>query len=371
MDVRVLSRTTIVKKIKYPLVFFCVLLGIACAREGKVHIDQIDYEGEKAIGVTFRTEMDVEQLRIFIGEASQQSVIGVIVSEGTQHHFTPIIPFTPGETYTVRMADTLVMASFPIPERAVVPPNEILAVYPSLDTVPENLLKMYIAFKEPMQEVGHALDFIQVTNVTDSVEEQPFLRLVSELWNSDHTVLTLWLDSGRIKTDLIPNREQGLPLTEGKRYTMTIDDRWKTVEGAPLKQRYTKHFQVGPRDDQKPNMRDWELRIPKEDPTKSLYIDFKEPMDAFLALETIQLYDMHGEQIAGHFKLTGDDSILQFAPDGEWPDPEINIRVQSRLEDLAGNNLNRLFDTRIETAKKEMQVTPTIRNLRIRIRQNW
>ncbi len=357
----------IFQKIKYSLVFFCVLLGIACEREGKVHIDQIDYEREKAVGVTFRTEMDVEQLRIFIGEESQQSVIGVIVSEDTQHHFTPVIPFTPGEAYTVRMADTLVMASFRIPERAVVPPNEILAIYPKVDTVPENLLKMYIAFKEPMQEVGNALDFIQVINVTDSTEVQPFLRLESELWNSNHTVLTVWLDPGRIKTDLIPNREKGLPLTAGKRYRMTIDSTWRSREGEPLQQRYTKHFDIGPRDDRKPDMRDWQLRIQKEDSTKSLYFDFKEPMDAYLALETIQLLDMDDRPINGHFKRTDRESVVRFVPDEEWQSPEIKIRVQSRLEDLAGNNLNRLFDTRIAETKKQKQDTGAIRTMRVRI----
>ena len=39
-----------------------------------------------------------------------------------------------------------------------------------------------------------------------------FLDLQPELWNAEGTVLTLWLDPGRIKRDLIPNKELGIPL---------------------------------------------------------------------------------------------------------------------------------------------------------------
>ena len=35
-----------------------------------------------------------------------------------------------------------------------------------------------------------------------------FLELENELWNPEHTQLTLWLDPGRIKRDLIPNQRK-------------------------------------------------------------------------------------------------------------------------------------------------------------------
>ena len=185
------------KEIKFYLVFFCLTLILACGRGDEVHIEQVDFENERAVGVTFTTEMDVEKVRVFVGEESQTSVIGVIVSVKGKHSFTPVVPFTPGQTYTLRKMDTVVMASFTIPERMPTEAVELLAVYPRLDTVPENLLKMYFKFAQPMQEVGNALDFITVTNETDREETQPFLRLESELWNKERTLLTLWLDPGR------------------------------------------------------------------------------------------------------------------------------------------------------------------------------
>lgn len=335
------------KEIKFSLVFFCLAWAGACERGDAVHIEQVDYENEKAIGVTFSTAMDVEKLRVFVGAESQTSVIGLIVSEKNKHSFTPVIPFTHGQEYTLRKSDTIILASFRIPKRER-SEAAVLAIHPKTDTVPENLLKMYLEFAQPMQEVGNALDFINVTNDTDGVETQPFLRLESELWNKEHTLLTLWLDPGRIKTDLIPNKESGLPLNAGSEYTLTIDPKWKSASGSSLMKRYSKKFYVGGRDDKMPNSTEWQLRIEDKDSAKSLHIDFGEPMDAFLASETIRIYDLNGTQIKGRISLLENESVVRFVPDDEWSTPKIEVRIESQLEDLAGNNLNRLFDTNVK-----------------------
>jgi len=365
MDVNPLHKAY--KEIKFYLVFFCLTLVVACGRGGAVHIERIDYENEDAVGVTFTTEMDIEKLRVFLGEESQTSVIGVIVSVNDEHRFMPAIPFTAGQTYTLRKADTLVLASFEIPERAKSEAAELLAMYPKGDTVPENLLKMYLEFAQPMQEVNNALDFISVTNETDGIDTKPFLRLESELWNRERTVLTLWLDPGRIKTDLIPNREKGLPLVAGKEYTITIDNKWKSIEGAPLKQVYTKKFVVGPRDDKKPDTNEWQLRLQKEDSVKSLHVDFGESLDAFLARETIHIYKLNGTEVKGAFSLLENERVLRFVPEDELQTPEIELQVESRLEDLAGNNLNRLFDNPIEAIEPQNNDSLEVYTIRLKL----
>lgn len=343
MDVNYLH--SIPKEIKLCLVFFCLALVLACGRSDLVQVEQVDYDNEKAVGVTFNTEMDVENIRVFVGEESQTSVIGVVVSVKDKHQFTPVIPFTRGQTYTLRKLDTVVLATFAIPERVKGESAALLAIHPKVDTVPENLLKMYFEFDQPMQEVGNALDFITVTNETDGLTTAPFLKLESELWNKERTLLTLWLDPGRIKTDLIPNKERGLPLTAGKKYSIHIDNNWKSSRGMPLKQQYTKTFYVGPRDNLKPNVDEWQLRIRGNGDNKVLHIDFGEPMDAFLAKETMRVQDSKGAEVRGDFQLENNASVLVFVPTKQWSSGNYELLIQSRLEDLAGNNLNRLFDT--------------------------
>lgn len=340
---------------------------VACWQGDRVAIEQVDYENDKAVGVTFSTNMDVEKLRVFVGEESQTSVIGVIVGVTGKHHFAPVVPFTEGQTYTIHKNNTEVLASFTVPKKEKKGTAEFLAIHPKLDTVPENLLKMYFEFAQPMQEVRSALDFISVTDETDGMETKPFLRLESELWNKERNVLTLWLDPGRIKTDLIPNRERGLPLTIGKTYTVVVDSLWKSREGMPLKKSYSKKFHVGPRDDKKPNVAEWRLSMQKEDSLKVLHFNFGEPMDAFLAMETIRMYDIDNQQIKGQFSLLKNASILRFIPDNDWSTKEIEIRVESRLEDLAGNNLARRFDTPLLGEKINETDTVKIHTLKFKL----
>lgn len=356
------------KKIKYALVFFYVLVGMGCGREGGVTIEQVDYEQAKAVGVTFHTAMDVEQLRIFVGEESRTSVIGVIVSEGDRHRFTPVVPFSPGQSYTLRQKDTIVLASFSIPERQDYKPPEIVGLYPQVDTVPENLLKVYLEFDQPMQRLGNALDHIRVTNETDGEEVRPFLRLESELWNVEGTLLTLWLDPGRIKTDLIPNRELGLPLESGKTYRLDIDSDWKSVQGAALAQRYSKTWVVGPRDDERPQWRHWAWEVRQESGLLPVDLDFGEPMDAFLAQETLHFYDDHG-QVKGTYQLGLQQKQLRFLPERAWQGGEIQVRIESRLEDLAGNNLQRLFDRPVSADNGSTKDTLRMHTIRIRLEE--
>lgn len=355
-----------IKKIKYALVFFYALLAIGCVPEDTVTIEQVDYEAQRAVGVSFRTALDVEDVRVFVGEESRTSVIGVIVSDQDLHSFTPVVPFTPGQTYTLRQRDTLVLARFSIPEREDLKPAEVIGIYPQVDTVPENLLKVHLEFAQPMQRLGNALDHIRVTNLTDGEEVQPFLRLESELWNAEGTLLTLWLDPGRIKTDLIPNREQGLPIRRGKTYRVSLDPRWKSEEGAPLKEAYSRQWTVGPRDDKRPELREWSWKVRQEAGLRPVEIDFGESMDAFLARETLRFFDDAG-WVRGTYTLEEAQQKLRFLPARTWQGGEITVRVAARLEDLAGNNLQRLFDRPVGNGEEGVRDTTEVHTIRIQL----
>lgn len=341
------------KKIKVYLVFFCFITLFGCQDGGKVKNLHVDYEDNKAVGITFDRYTDAAKLKIFLGAEPRIAILGNLTHSNDKHTFTPVIPFTKGQTYTIRKGDSDVIASFSVKEIVGTSPPELLAIYPTQDSVPENLLKMYFQFSQPMQEVGSALDFISVINDTDSTVTHPFLKLETELWNKEHTLLTLWFDPGRIKTDLIPNREKGLPLVSGKKYSIIVKEGWKAANGLALGKRHTKELYVQKRDGQKPRMEDWKLTIKENDSDKSLRIEFGEPLDTFLAQETILVYDSDGSKIEGLFNFKNTEMILEFTPTKIWNRGGYELRVQSRLEDLAGNNLNRLFDTDLRKPPKQ------------------
>ena len=126
--------------------------------------------------------------------------------------FKPMIAFTRGLKYKVYVRNELIdeIADTDLLIQSTAP--EVVAVYPALDTLPENLLKFYIRFSKPMQE-GDELQHIHLIKDGRDTMSSVFLDL--ELWNNERTMLTLWLDPGRIKRELQPNKLLGPPLNKG------------------------------------------------------------------------------------------------------------------------------------------------------------
>ena len=54
-------------------------------------------------------------------------------------------------------------------------------------------------------EEGRSTRYVVLVKEGVDTLKGTFLDLQPELWNDDATELTLWLDPGRIKLDLIPN----------------------------------------------------------------------------------------------------------------------------------------------------------------------
>jgi len=209
----------------------------------KVHVN---YEDNDALNVTFTSDKPTKDLQFFL-QGMREPLLGDFERANHEMLFRPIVPFDKGKTYEIRyQKKTIGEFSIRATKNTVKP--TITAIYPSRDTVPENLLKMYLVFSKPMQEVQNALDFIEVYNVTDAVNTSIFLELQNELWNKEHTELTLWLDPGRIKTDLIPNRNHGLPLEAGKEYKITVSTEWTDAQNNKLDKVYVKKLYVDQKD---------------------------------------------------------------------------------------------------------------------------
>ena len=333
------------KKIKVILVFFCFITILSCSKNSSIELTKIYNNTDKVIGIQFNNTLNSDAYKIVL-KGHNTSVLGTFTEKKGRLTFNPVIPFTSGESYEIRK-DSIVMTEFTIPvlENHISPTVE--HIYPTSSILPENLLKMYFVFSEPMQEVGNILDYITIINKTKDLEEEVFLNLESELWNKEHTILTLWLDPGRIKTDLIPNKEKGLPILDGNRYALTISKELKSAKGIPIATDYIKNFKVTKRDKQKPSLTDWKLTVPAKNTTTALSISLDEALDAILLKETILMY-YKDKKIEGDFSLSDNETLIHFKPKDQWQSGQYQIIVSSILEDLAGNNLNRLFDSDVD-----------------------
>jgi hypothetical protein len=256
--------------------------------------------------------------------------------------FTPLIPLTRGLKYELSWRGKLI-THIEIPQDETRQPPSVISIYPSRDTVPENLLKLYVLFSKPMQE-GRALENIAVVKNGQDTISSVFLDLEPELWNSDRTMLTIWLDPGRIKRDLQPNEKMGPPLQEGNRYQVVINPGWMDAEGALLSTYYRKDFFVIPRDDVSPNPGAWTIHSPKAGTADPLVIELHEQMDQRVMINAVRVIDKNGKQLEGVLGSALGETVLRFQPAIDWVRGEYTIEVEPRLEDLAGNNIERLFD---------------------------
>jgi hypothetical protein len=235
---------------------------------------------------------------------------------------------------------------FDLPASA--PSTFVRVVYPTGDVVPMNLLRMYVEFSAPMSS-GHSYEFVKLYAQGvggDSLLEEPFFTGggAVELWDPDHTRLTVLFDPGRIKRDLKPNEEMGLPLREGKRYRLVIDSAWRDAQGRPLVRSYAKEFRVGPQDRALIRTVDWRVTAPRVGTRDSLIVTFPEPLDRALLARLLSVRDSSGARIDGDIDVSARETRWAFAPRESWRRVPHALHVDTELEDLAGNNLRKLFD---------------------------
>jgi len=267
--------------------------------------------------------------------------------------FRPVIAFTRGLKYEVWISGKLISEiEIPVDNELRVP--EVGCIFPTNDTVPLNLLKIYILFSKPMQE-GQSMDKITLIRNRRDTIPSVFLDLQPELWNKTRTILTLWLDPGRIKRELQPNKTLGTPLQQGERYQIVVHKDWRDVEGVALANDYRQSFVVGLRDSISPSTQSWTIHAPKSATTQPLKIGLNESLDYVLLKNAVHIVDKKGNVINGNVEIGTEERIFIFIPDVAWNAGEYWVEVESRLEDLAGNNLNRLFDKDLSKPGKTEQ----------------
>ena len=303
-----------------------------------------------------------EVLAVYTGaqppSASQPAVLGSYELTDQAIRFRPRFPPMPGQSYRVRFdpdglpssartrytgaaIDSVVV----IPRAVDGAPTMVTQVYPSGDTLPVNLLRLYIHFSAPMS-TGAAYERVLLLDQNGKRIEDAFLVVAGEreLWNPERTRLTLFFDPGRIKRDLRPHEEAGLPLHEGQSFSIAIDSAWRDARGNPLGAPHEKRFYVGPADRTVPRTRDWTITAPPAATDSPLVVRFAEPLDHALLLRLLVVKDENGSPVRGAAAVDALETRWRFTPAVPWPAGRYSLDVAAELEDLAGNNLRHVFD---------------------------
>lgn len=296
-----------------------------------------------------------QNLKVFLfpenPDVPSSPIIGNWKRQDNKLFFCPLIPFTKSLTYQARFPE-LPYFTFKAEPVKNYKRTKVLDVFPNVAVIPENALKFYLYFSAPMNE-GKAYEYLSLIDEKGNVIQQPFLELYPILWNEDRTRLTIWFDPGRVKRDLIKNRKWGAPLKVGHTYTLKINKNWKDANGYSLANYFEYSFAVEEADRVAPNTKTWTAISPKVNTKEPVTIKFGESLDHALATKCLTLYNKKGKRVAGIATLKNKDKEWEFTPLDNWLANPYRIQIEAELEDLAGNNLNRLFDVNL-TEKTEI-----------------
>ncbi|MCR9295141.1 MAG: Ig-like domain-containing protein [bacterium] len=267
--------------------------------------------------------------------------------------FFPKFPLQAGLAYRIHLLpaefqDTIDQEAllFQIPRGKENPSARVSQVFPSADKLPENLLKFYVHFSEPMNR-GAAYQHIQLLRGAD-VLDSPFLELGEELWDAEQRRFTLFIHPGRIKRGLKPRQDEGPPLSSGNEYTLRILSTWTDASGLPMVESYDKKFTVTVADHRQPELEAWKIETPDKETTQPVRLIMNEPMDHGMLGRVLTVKHQSGDVISGKIQIAQQETEWEFVPDEAWQAGTYLIEIAANLEDLSGNSIARPFEVKMQ-----------------------
>lgn len=319
-----------------------------------------------------------QTIRVFVaGVEDAPRVLGELERQGEAIRFVPRYPLSEGVAYRVEFDGRELPASADPRDRvqrtatlelAVQqrdPTASVAAIYPSADVLPENLLRFYVHFSEPMSQ-GRAYDYVRLLDTNGAVVELAFLEIGEELWDREGKRLTLLFDPGRIKRGLLPRRLEGPALHEGRRFTLEVDANWPDANGTPLVRGLRKSFRVSAADTTQPSPAKWRLTAPPAGCRKPLIVDLAEPLDHALLQRMIWLIDADGNELETRLAVQRGETRLSWTPDEDWQAGEYRLVIDTSLEDRAGNSIRAPFEVDV-VRKGTKRIVPETQSLRFSI----
>ena len=171
-----------------PIIFF-LLLSASCGHNQKVSSSKVTiiWKDDRAVAISilqpFPSITEQDSVRKFLSvrltdSIMQPAILGEYKIKGDEIIFEPLIAFTHGLHYEMFLKNKRI-AEIKIPEIDSAEAPALLAVYPTQDTLPYNLLKVYLHFSKPMRE-GQSLKYITVLKNNKDTVPDVFLELQPE-----------------------------------------------------------------------------------------------------------------------------------------------------------------------------------------------
>lgn len=293
------------------------------------------------------------QIQVFKGSylsenqiQDKKAVLGTVTCNTNFLIFTPLIPFQTNTPYTAVFKDIFFEFSIRLA------PNykhlKVEEIYPNTTKLPANFLKWYIAFSKPINSTNIYNYISLVHTKTNTKVDRALLPLETPLLSDDGKLLTLWIEPGRQKRDLGPNIRMGEVLKKGESYILIIDKNLKDIDGIPMNVDFKHTFSVESSDRVRPDISKWRFMLPKANTKQPLIIDLNDVLDFGSLHDNLVVIDKNGQVVDGDFIIETNKSRVVFYVVKNWLKGGYVIRCKRVIEDISGNNLERLFDRAIQ-----------------------
>lgn len=286
--------------------------------------------------------------------------------------FEPRLPFVRGMTYTAcvdldrleRVVPSTILGdrarptlqlTFELPEVAFQEAPQVAAIWPVGDSVPENLLRFYIHFNQPMRTRSVAGE-VTLLDADGEIIQEAFVEIPNGLWDARSTRLTLFLHPGRIKRGVGPRESLGPALRAGETVRLRIDGGLESPAGVPMASPVERVFRIAAADRASPDPGRWLITAPRS-PVDPVTVRFDEPLDRAQLAFFASVRGPGGELLRGGSSATEDGLTWSFTPARGWQAGGYLLLARRTIEDLAGNTPDRLFD--VETPGSERSAMPT------------
>jgi hypothetical protein len=292
-------------------------------------------------------------MRVSVVQAAPDAppIAGRFTVTSSSLDFTPRYPFDPGRQYVAtfdpsrlltRRGAAVVRSAFSLPARDVKPTTTVVRMLPTSDTLPENLLRVYLEFSAPMAR-EHGRDFLTLKDEHGGEVKDAFLALDVDFWSPDGRRYTVFFDPGRVKRGILPNDEFGRALLPGHRFTLVVDPRWRDANGQPLASAFEHSFAVGPADMAPLSVNDWKIQPPAAATRDPVVVTFPKPLDHGLLQRALGVA-RGTTAVTGDIAIGAGETEWRFTPRDPWPAGRCDLVVLSILEDPMGNKIGRPFD---------------------------
>ena len=167
----------------------------------------------------------------------------------------------------------------------------------------------------------------------------------------------------------MPHEEVGASIKEGETYTLVIDRDWRDAQGQSLKEDFKKFFAVVAADRESPDPESWLLTAPQAGSVQPLSLEFPEPLDHGLLMRLLEVMNPQGNFVEGSIQVDRNETRWRFTPHEPWRVGDYSLSVDTTLEDLAGNRVNRPFEVDV-FERVEERITTTTASLPFQVLAN-